>query len=71
MLKDADWIAPRVNTAREADSCITEAVGKRMVELIAGPLSERQLRPGELTDVAKALIRDMSVSDMEATGEVR
>ena len=71
MSKNADWIAPRVDIVREAHPRVTEAIGQRMAELLAGSLSERQLRPGELTETAKLLIRDMVVSDTEPTGEKR
>ncbi|MCK4546488.1 MAG: hypothetical protein KAW17_03510 [Candidatus Eisenbacteria sp.] len=59
MSNDAHWAAARITEARKLHASVTEAVSARIEELLNGQLSERQLRPTELTSVAAALISDM------------
>jgi hypothetical protein len=59
MSNDVDWIPARIAEARKLHAPVTEAVSTRLEKLLNGQLSERQLRPKELTDLAKTLIADM------------
>ena len=60
MSNDAHWVAARIVEVRKRHPSVTEAVATRMGELLSGRLSERKLRPTELTIVARALIADMA-----------
>jgi hypothetical protein len=56
MAKDVSWISTRIDEAHKANSIITESVLKIIENLLEAQLSERQLSPKELAEVAKALI---------------
>ena len=62
MPNNVDWITKRVQEAQEAHAGVTEAVAIRMTKLLMCELGEKQLRSGELAEIAKALITDMSTS---------
>ena len=60
MLTDELWITARIAETRKNHPLVTEAASSRFCELLKGPLSGRQLTPGELESAAKALIKNMA-----------
>lgn len=59
MSNDTHWVTARIAEARKRHPSVTEAVAIQMEELLSRQLSERQVRPAELTRVATALIAAM------------
>ncbi len=59
MANKDDWISKCVGDARKATPLVTEDTATRLRQLLESQLSERQLRPAELTETARILIADI------------
>lgn len=59
-----DWIAKRIETARQACP-IADKVAMAIKVQLQGPMRERTLRPGELTALSKTLLEAVNDSPDE------
>jgi hypothetical protein len=66
MTNDTSWITARIAEAVKQDNSLTGAVTSQMEALLNEILSEAPLPPTELSNIAKALIRDMVPAPSEA-----
>lgn len=58
-MSNVRWITARIAEARNRHTSIPDSVAVRLKDLLAGRLSERQLPPTELSNIADALLTDM------------
>lgn len=65
MANKDDWISKCVGDAKTATPLVTEDTATRLRQLLESQLSERQLRPAELTETARMLIADMLKASFE------
>jgi hypothetical protein len=56
----ADWATSRVETARQS-MAVTEAVADTLKQHLSAKMSERALRPAELSALAKELIQAITL----------
>lgn len=59
---DSEWAAGLIDAAN-GEAPVTVAVRASLLPILAERLSERALRPGELTDLSKLLIDRMNAQD--------
>lgn len=68
MSDEATWIAEQANKAKKTHP-VPDSVSTRMVELLKGQLSERQLTPKEMSAVTELLIKDMATLNKPSSEE--
>lgn len=51
-----DWIEQRITEARAGLELIDDAASKMIAELLSGKISEKELRPKELAEVAQLIL---------------
>ena len=65
-MSDDDWITLLITKAKADLPLVTPPVVQKLEDLLKGPLSERELPKGELTSIAKELIRGIGPVQKEA-----
>ena len=59
MFDETTWITNQIEAAKTSHP-VSDAVSARLVELLKGSLSERQLTPAEASKIAEQLIIDIT-----------
>jgi hypothetical protein len=63
-----DWTEKRIADARAGLDLINETASQKIAELLVGKLSEKELRPKELADVANLILAQV-LGDKDKTAQ--